>query len=55
MEAVENDGKFFLQNDVGEYKSVVLNDFLISKNNSQANVSLDTGEMKTIKIEELFN
>lgn len=54
-EVIEMDGKFYVLNDVKEYEEVSLNDILITKKKSQAGVTLNTGEIKIVNIDELYS
>lgn len=54
-EVIEMDGKFYVLNGVNEYEEVSLNDILITKKKSQAGVTLNTGEIKIVNIDELYS
>lgn len=53
-EAIDTDGKFFVKNDVGDYENVSLYKLMISKKNSHADVTLDTGEIRQVNIDDLY-
>lgn len=53
-EVMDTDGKFFVKNGVGDYESVNLYKLMISKKNSHADVTLDTGEIKQVNIDDLY-
>lgn len=53
-EAVENDQQFFIKDKNGEYENVRLDSLTSQKNEGTATVTLHTGEMRVIKVTDLY-